>query len=99
MKAHVKQGIGDGWLSLANEVQRQLREHDRQARVDPTVGSSGLLELETQTIPSQQPRARALARRYEAISRRTCERCGARVVSAGAGPVVTILCGRCSAAE
>lgn len=99
MNAHVKQGIGDGWLSLADEVQRQLREHDRQARVDAAVGPSGLLELDVRTLPSQRSRARALARYHEDLARSVCESCGARVASAGAGPVVTILCGRCSGAE
>jgi hypothetical protein len=98
MKALDKEGIGEGWLSLAAEVRRKLREHDRHARVDPAVDPSGLLELNVRTIPSQRSRARALTRSYEDMARNTCERCGAHVVSAGSGPVVTILCGRCSPA-
>ena len=99
MNAHDKQDIGAGWASLAGEVQRQLREHDRQARVDAAVGPTGLLQLHVQTIPTQRSRARALARRYEDIARNTCERCGAQVASTAAGPVAPILCSRCSPAE
>jgi hypothetical protein len=34
VKGQAKQGVGEGWRPLAAEVQRQLREHDSQARVD-----------------------------------------------------------------
>ncbi len=96
MKADVRHGIGDGWRSLATELERQIRELDRNAQVQAEVGADGLLRLEVRTIPSQRSRARALARSYEDLAQTACERCGARVVSASAGPVVTILCHRCS---
>ncbi len=99
MNADTQHGIGGAWWSLADELERQIRELDPNAQVQAEVGADGLLQLEVLTNPSQRSRARALARSYEDLARTVCERCGARVVSAGAGPVVTILCDRCSAAN
>jgi hypothetical protein len=99
LKADLRHGIGDAWRSLAAELERQIRELDPNAQVQAEVGGDGLLRLEVRTIPGHRSRARALARSYEDLARTVCERCETRVVSAGAGPVVTILCDRCSAAH
>ncbi len=96
MNSDMQQGIGEAWLALAAELQEQLRDDDPKARVEATLAPSGLLQLEVHTIPDQRTSALALARRYEQRAVSTCERCGAHVSLAGAGPVVTILCARCS---
>jgi predicted MFS family arabinose efflux permease len=89
-------GIGDAWLGLATELQQQLRDSDPDAHVETTLCPSGLLQLEVRTAPGPRASARALARHYEERARSTCERYGGNVSVSRAGPVVTILCGRCS---
>jgi hypothetical protein len=89
-------GSGDAWRELAAELQRRLREGDPDARVQVTVGPTGLLQLDVRTNRAQRAAAQALARRYEERARRICERCGAPVGAAAAGPVVTFLCAHCS---
>jgi hypothetical protein len=88
-------GNGDAWRDLAAELQQQLRERDPDARVQTTVGPSGLLQLDVRTNRARRAAAQALARHYEQRARSMCERCGCRVGAAGAGPVVTILCDHC----
>jgi hypothetical protein len=94
MMADIGHAIGDAWRSLAAELERQIRDRDPDARAHAVVGLDGLLRLDVRTVPAQRARARALARSYEDRARTICEQCGAPVVSAGAGPVVTILCAR-----
>jgi hypothetical protein len=96
MTADIHRGSGDAWLDLAAELQQRLRERDPDARVQATVGPSGLLQLDVATLPEQHAAAQALARRYEERARSICECCGGGVGVAGAGPVVTILCTDCS---
>ncbi len=96
MNAHPQSGIGEAWLALSVELQDRLRERDPGARVKATIAPTGLLELRVQTTPDQRSTALELARSYEETARRTCERCGGHVAFAGAGPVLTILCTRCS---
>lgn len=88
-------GIGEAWLALAGELEQQLRQDDPDARVVTTLDPAGLLALEVHTTRDRRAAARALARRYEDRARTTCERCGGRITSAGAGPVITILCANC----
>jgi hypothetical protein len=90
-------GSGGVWRELAAELEQRLRERDPDARVEATVATSGLLQLDVATIPAQRVGAQALARRYEERARSICESCGDRASTAGAGPVVTILCAHCSA--
>jgi hypothetical protein len=96
MTADIHGGSGDAWLDLAAELQQQLRERDPRARVRATVDPSGLLRLDVATLPARRAAAQELARHYEDRARSTCERCGDPVRTAGAGPVVTILCADCS---
>lgn len=96
MNSDLHQGIGEAWLALAAELERQLLAGDPQARVEATLAPTGLLQLDVRTIPGQRTSALALARRYEQRAASTCERCGGRVTVACAGPVVTILCRGCS---
>lgn len=95
MKGDLQQGIGDAWLSLAAELERRLQQDDPKAQVQVALAQTGLLQLKVQTAPAQLASARALARRYEERAHTICERCGGPVSSAGAGPVVTMLCSHC----
>ena len=92
----IPQSIGEAWVALATELEQQLRESDPDARVEATIDPNGLLQLDVRTTPGQSAAARSLARRYEERARSTCERCGGRISTAGAGSTVTILCTHCT---
>jgi Zinc finger found in FPG and IleRS len=96
MNDSTQPGIGEAWLALAADLRRELCEAAPDARVEAAVDPNGFLTLRVHTTPDQRSAAHALARRYEDRARTTCERCGGRISSVGAGPVVTILCSHCA---
>ena len=96
MNADAQQRMGDAWLALAAELEQQLRDSDPDAKVEAAVDPNGLLTLEVRTVSHQRASGLELAREYERRADGICEHCGAGVTVAGAGPVVTILCPRCS---
>jgi hypothetical protein len=89
-------GIGDGWATLARELQRELSRLDPPPeRVVASIDLIGLLKFTVHGDRASRKRAKALVGKYESLAFGRCERCG-EPGSARAGVIVTIRCAGCA---
>ena len=89
------QSVGRAWVELAQQLAGELVKSDPSAEVEVCVTASGPPEFRVRIVKAHSRHARSLASRFAERASRICERCGAEVVAARAGPVLTILCGTC----
>lgn len=90
--------VGEGWLSLTRELERELQVTDPDAEVTPTIAASGLLQLKLRSNVIDRRTARAVAREWEARAAAVCEACGGSVqtVRVAAPGVVNVICAKCA---
>ena len=89
--------VGAAWRSLAEDLERELRNLDPSAVVHPTVDASGLLRLKVFSEVLNRRETAAIARRWQEKAATMCECCGEPVSAvrvAGLG-VVTVVCPDC----
>jgi RNA polymerase-binding transcription factor DksA len=88
-------GIGDGWATLARELQQELSRLDSPPeRIVASIDTIGLLRFTVHGDRGSRKRAKALVGKYESLAFGRCERCG-EPGSVRAGVIVTVRCAGC----
>lgn len=89
-------GVGPGWRAIAGDAESELRSDGIDAEVTASISADGLLDLRVSTANRV---ASSVLRRWQAISSRTCEICGAQGYVRSGAAVIRITCVECEVGQ
>jgi hypothetical protein len=87
--------LGEGWASLARELEERLHEIDPDVVLISRIDAVGLLRFDLGSRSAKGAECAALVREYEATAVETCEACG-RSGRLQSGVMVTVRCVECA---